>query len=150
MPIITPFDPNSKLKKNDGECVLSLEYSRVVESLIYIMNCIRPDIAYLVSRLARYTSNPWHDHWDALVRVLRYLKYMFDYGLHYIRYPFVLEGFSDANWISDSLETKSTSRYVFTLGGGVMSWKSLKPTCIAQSTMELVFLTHDKASEEAE
>ncbi|RVW63370.1 Retrovirus-related Pol polyprotein from transposon TNT 1-94 [Vitis vinifera] len=35
----------------------------------------------------------------------------------------VLEGFSDANWISDSDEMKSTSGYVFILGGSAVSWK---------------------------
>ena len=81
---------------------------------MYIMNCTRSDIAYLVGRLARYTSNPGKEHWDAFIRVLRYLKHTMSYGLHYTRYPPVVEGYFDANWISDSQETKSTSGYVFT------------------------------------
>jgi hypothetical protein len=35
--------------------------------------------------------------------------------------PKVLEGYSDANWISNADELKATSGYVFTLGGGVVS-----------------------------
>ena len=93
---------------------------------MYLMNAIRPYIAYSVSRLSRYTSNPGKDHWKAFVRVLRYLKYTITYGLHYTRYPPVLEGYSDANWISDNLETKSTSGYVFTLRGAAVFWKSSK------------------------
>src|SRR5262249_6607115 len=54
------------------------------------------------------------------------------------------------NWISDSTETKSTSGYVFTLGGAAVSWKSSKQTCIARSTMESEFIALDKAAEEAE
>ena len=46
--------------------------------------------------------------------IVRYLKYTITYGLHYTRYPPVLEGYSDANWISDNIETKSTSGYAFT------------------------------------
>ena len=42
------------------------------------------------------------------------------------RYPVVLEGYSDANWISDTKDTKSTSGYVFTIGGAAVSWKSSK------------------------
>ncbi|KAL0416779.1 UNVERIFIED_CONTAM: Secreted RxLR effector protein [Sesamum latifolium] len=61
-----------------------------------------------------------------LIRVLRYLKYASNCGLHYTRYPAVLEGYSDANWISDSKDTKSTSGDVFTIGGGAVSWKSSK------------------------
>ena len=62
----------------------------------------------------------------------------------------VLEGYSDANWISDNTETKSTSGYIYTLGGATVSWKFSKQTCIAQSTMELEFIPLDKAAEEAE
>ena len=45
-PVVTPFDPNSKLKKNNSEGVSPLEYSKVVRILMYIMKRIRPDIAY--------------------------------------------------------------------------------------------------------
>ena len=103
---VTPFDENCKLKKNTGDAVSQLQYSQVIGSLMYLMNATRPDIAYSVSRLSRYTSNLGKDHWEALVRVLGYLKYTITYGLHYTRYPPVLEGYSDANWISDNIETK--------------------------------------------
>ena len=43
---------------------------------------------------------------------------------HYTRYPKVLEGYSDSNWISNADEIKATSDYVFTHGGGAVSWKS--------------------------
>ena len=147
---VTPFDANCKLKKNTGDAVSQLQYSQVIGSLMYLMNATRPNIAYSVSRLSRYTSNPGKDHWEALVRVLRYLKYTITYGLHYTKYQPVLEGYSDANWISDNTETKSTSGYVFTLGGAAISWKSSKQTCIARSTMESEFIALDKAAEEAE
>ncbi|KAM2408549.1 hypothetical protein ACFX1X_027568 [Malus domestica] len=147
---ITPYDANSKLKKNSGDAISQREYSQVIGSLMYIMNCTRPDIAYSVSRLSRYTCNPGHDHWEALIRVLRYLKHTINYGLHYTRYPPVLEGFTDANWISDSSDTKSTSGYVFTLGGAAISWKSSKQTCLARSTMESEFIALDMAGGEAE
>ena len=39
---------------------------------------------------------------------------------------------------------------VFTIGGGSISWKSSKQTCIARSTMESEFIVLDKAGEEAE
>ncbi|KAL6286505.1 hypothetical protein ACE6H2_010895 [Prunus campanulata] len=149
-PAVTPFDANCKLKKHVGDAIAQLEYSQVIGSLMYVMNSTRPDLAYSISRLSRYTSNPGHEHWDALIRVLRYLKNTMSYGLHYTRYPPVLEGYSDANWISDNTETKSTSGYVFTLGSAAVSWKSSKQTCIARSTMESEFVALDKAAEEAE
>lgn len=103
-----------------------------------------------MSRLSRYSSNPNREHWNALVRVLRYLKHTINYGLYFTKFPPVLEGYSDANWISGSTDSKSTSGYVFTIGGGAVSWKSSKQTCIARSTMESEFIALDKAAEEAE
>ena len=149
-PIRTPIDVNLHLTKNKGQDIYQLEYSRIIGSLMYIMSCTRPNIAYAVSKLSRYTSNPGEDHWKTLVRVLRYLKYTLNYGLHYTWYPAILEGYSDANWISETKDTKSTSGFVFTLGGAAVSWKSSKQTCIARSIMELEFIALDKAGEEAE
>lgn len=95
--ISTPFDPSSKLVKNDGYSVSQLDYASVIGSLMYAMNCTRPDIAYAVSKLNRYTSNPGIEHWNALSRVLKYLKHTIDYGLCYSGYSAVVEGYSDAD-----------------------------------------------------
>ena len=117
----TPVDLTLHLSKNTGSGISQLEYSRIIGSLMYLTNCTRPDIAQAVNRLSRYTSNPGHNHWKAIVRVLRYLRETSKYGLHYERYPAVLEGYSDANWISDTVDSKSTSGFVFTLGNAAVS-----------------------------
>ena len=114
------------------------------------MNCTRPNIACAVSKLSRFTVSPNENHWKGMKRLLGYLRHTQDYALHYTEYPAVLEGYSDANWITGTKDTKSTSGYVFTLGGAAVSWKSSKHTCIARSTMELEFIALDKAGEEAE
>ena len=72
------------------------------------------------------------------------------YGIHYTGYPKVLEGYSDSNWISDADEIKATSGYVFTLGGGAVSWKSCKQTILTRSTMEAELTALDTATVEAE
>ncbi|KAD5317375.1 hypothetical protein E3N88_17321 [Mikania micrantha] len=146
----TPIDTTQHLSKNRGEGVAQLEYSRIIGSLMYLMTCTRPDLAYAVSRLSRYTSNPSSEHWKSMIRLLRYLRYTRNYGLHYSRDPAVIEGYSDTNWISDMKDSKSTSGYVFTLGGAAIAWKSSKQTLIARSTMESEFIALDKAGEEAE
>ena len=117
----TPVDISLHLSKNTSVGISQLEYSRIIGSLMCLMNCTRLDIAYAVSKLNRYTSNPGSDHWKAIIRVLRYLSLTQNYGLHYTRYPAVLEGYINANWISDTKDSKSTSGYVFTLGGATVS-----------------------------
>ena len=59
------------------------------------------------------------------------------------------ERYSDANWISDSDELKSTSGYVITFSGGAVSWKSSKQTVTTRSTMEFEFVGLEKAGIEA-
>ena len=117
---------------------------------MYLMNCTRPDIAYTVSRLSRYTQSPNQDHWTAVRRVLKYLRGIINYGLCFSGFPSVLEGFSNAKWISDSDDMKSTSGYVFILGGSVVSQKSVKQTCITWSIMEAEFIALEKTSSEVE
>lgn len=95
-PAKTP-DINLHLSKNTGDSISQLEYSRIPGSLMYIMNCTRPNIAHAVGKLSRFTNKPGADHWKAIVRVFRYLRFTLNYGLHYTRYPAVLEGYSDAS-----------------------------------------------------
>ena len=58
-------------------------------------------------RVKGITSNPGAKHWQGIMRVLKYLRFNFDYGMHYTRYPAVLEGYNDANWISYVKDSKS-------------------------------------------
>jgi hypothetical protein len=81
---------------------------------------------------------------------MHYLVGTINYGIHYSGDPKVLEGYSDANWISDADELKATSGYVFTLGGGTVSWKSCKQTILTRSTMEAELAALDTATVEAE
>ena len=62
---------------------------------------------FAVSKLSRFVSKPGDVHWHAVERVMRYLKGTMNYGLHYTGYLSVLEGYSDANWLSDADEGKA-------------------------------------------
>jgi len=117
---------------------------------MYLTNSTSPDLTHYVNVLSRYTSNPGHKHRKAITRVLNYLRYTKDHGLHYGKEPTILEGYSDANWIADSKNSKSTSGYIFTLGGAAISWKSSKQTVAAKSTMESEFIALDTTAAEAE
>nr|GEU97797.1 zinc finger, CCHC-type [Tanacetum cinerariifolium] len=139
-----------KLKPNTGKPVDQLEYSRAIGFLMYAMTSTRPDIAYVVGRLSRFTSNPSRQHWKAITRIFKYLRGTKDYGLSYVGYPSELEGCSDANWINHVEDSYSTSGWVFLLGGGAISWASKKQTCITDSTMKSEFVALVAAGKEAE
>jgi hypothetical protein len=84
---------------------------------MYLASETRSDISFTMSKLSRFTSNLRDDQWCALERVMHYLVVTMDYRIHYFRYPAVLEGYSDVNWISDVDKLYATSEYVFTLDG---------------------------------
>jgi hypothetical protein len=146
----TPYDPSVTLRKNKKEPLEQLRYSQIVGSLMYLASATRPDISFAVSKLSRFMSNPGTDHWHALERVMRYLCGTMSYGIHYSGHPPVLEGYSDANWISDIDELYATSGYVFTFGGGAVSWRSCKQTILTRSTMEAELAALDTATVESE
>ncbi|GKA49104.1 zinc finger, CCHC-type containing protein [Tanacetum coccineum] len=149
-PMSTPMDISEKLMPNNGQAVSHLEYSRVIGCLMYAMTCIRPGIVFVMGKLSRYTSNPGTQHWQAIQRVLKYLKKTMNYRSTYTSYPSVLEGYTDASWIRNSEDNSSTSGWVFLLGGGAISWASKKQTCITGSTLESEFMALAAAGKEAE
>ncbi|GJR78403.1 putative reverse transcriptase domain-containing protein [Tanacetum coccineum] len=52
------------------KAISQLEYSMVIGCLMYVMTCIRPNIAFAIGKLSRYTSNSGTQHWQAIQRWL--------------------------------------------------------------------------------
>lgn len=81
-------------------------------------------------------------------REFKYLRYTLDYKLHYIGYLAVLEGYNDVNWILNTKNLKSISKYIFTLGEAIVSQKSFKQIFIVRYTIESELITFNKVREE--
>jgi hypothetical protein len=81
---------------------------------------------------------------------MHYLAGTMNYKIHYSRYLAVLEGYSDANWISDVDKLYAKSGYVFTLGGAAVSWRSCKQTILTRSTMVAELASLDTTTMEAD
>ena len=96
-PISISYDSKVHLVKNRGDNVSQDKYAQIIGSLMFLTNCTHLDIVYVIGRLSRYTHNPSIEHWDAISKLLRYLKGAFDFGLSYYGYPTVLKGYCDAN-----------------------------------------------------
>ena len=127
----------------------NVPYASAVGSLMYAMLCTRPDICFAVGLVSRYQSNPGTTHWQAFKRIMRYLRGTTDLVLCYQGGDLQLRGYSDADWGGDLDESKSNSGYVFTFGGGAVSWCSKKQDCIALSTMEAEYVACCLAAQEA-
>ncbi|PHT98288.1 Aluminum-activated malate transporter 8 [Capsicum chinense] len=75
-----PFRP-----MEEGEEILDPEvpYLSAIGVLMYLANATRPDIAFSVNLLARYSSSPTQRHWNGIKHILRYLKGTIDMSLFY-------------------------------------------------------------------
>lgn len=131
------------------ENMKAVPYASAVGSLMYAMLCTRPDICFAVGMVSRYQSNPGQEHWTAVKHILKYLKRTKDYMLVYQADSLVPLGYTDSDFQSDRDSRKSTSGYVFTLGGGAIIWRSIKQKCIADSTMEAEYVAASEAAKEA-
>ena len=106
-----------------------VQYESAMGSLMYAMVCTRLDIAHAMEILSRFMSKEGKEHWTIVKRFFRYLHGTSDYGLCYEGRPILdrvldIHGFVDADWAGDLDQRRSTSGYVFSLFGGVVSWMS--------------------------
>ncbi|KAL2622483.1 hypothetical protein R1flu_002688 [Riccia fluitans] len=58
-----------------------ISYESAVGSLMYLMVCTRPDIAYALGKVSKYNVNPGKVHWEVVKWILRYIKGTMGYGL---------------------------------------------------------------------
>ena len=60
--------------KNDKELLSSeVPYLSDIGALIYLANCIHPNIVFSINLLARYSSTPTRRHWNGIKHILHYL-----------------------------------------------------------------------------
>ena len=71
---------------------------------------------------------------------------MRDYMLIFQDESLVPIRYTDSDFQSDTESRKSTSRYVFTLGGGAISWRSVKQFSIVDSTMKAEYIAASEAA----
>ena len=140
-----PFRPKEENEKLLGP---EVPYLSAIGALMYLVNCIRPDIAFSVNLLARYSSAPTLRHWNR-VKHLRYLRGTSDIGLFYSKVPKPkLLGYTDAEYLLDPHKARSQSGYVFTCGDTAVSWRSVKQTMVVTSSNHSELLAIHEANRE--
>ena len=87
----------------------------------------------------------------AVKRIFRYLRGTSRFGLLYSKgtETDTLIGYSDADWGGNCNDYKSTSGYLFLIGGTAVTWKSKKQSCVALSTAEAEYMALSSAAQEA-
>ncbi|KAH9678732.1 hypothetical protein KPL71_025836 [Citrus sinensis] len=128
--VSTPLAAHFKLSKQQEleedayiDHIRRIPYSGTVGSIMYAMVCTRPDVAYVIGLVSRFMGNPGKEHWEAKW-LLRYLK-------------------------GDLDKRRLVTGLVFTLCGGVVSWKSTLQLVVAFSTTEAEYIALTEAVKEA-
>ena len=141
-----PFRPCEKGEKLLGP---EIPYLSVIGALMYLANCTRPDIAFSVNLLARYSSAPIRRHWNGIKHILRYLSRTTDMSLFYSnKSKEKLLGYADAGYLSDPHKARSQTGYVFNYNGTAISWRSAKQTMVATSSNHSEIIAIHEASRE--
>ena len=99
-------------------------YSSVVGSLMYTMVCSCLGLSYAVSAVSRYMANPSKEHWKAVSWIFRFLRGSTDVSFHFGRTRGGVAGYVDYDFAGNLDKRRSLTKYVFNIGGCVISWKA--------------------------
>jgi len=123
-------------------------YQEAVGSLMYAALGTRPDIAFAVQNVSRFSSKPGPVHWEAVKRIFRYLKGTREWWLTYGEKQTDLTGYTDADG-SMAEDRHAISGYAFLINGGTVSWSAKRQEIIALSTTEAEYVAITHAAKEA-
>ena len=120
-------------------------YPSVVGMLLYLAMNSRPDIAYSVSQVCRFTHDPCEPHVKAVKMIIHYLQATKDKGLILkTDKSLALDSYVDADFAglygvedkTNPVSVKSRTGYIITIGGCPLVWKSKLQQLIALSMTE--------------
>ncbi|CAM8986787.1 unnamed protein product [Rhodiola kirilowii] len=138
-PTSTPLSATEKLSKDSGSPLTGddvLKYRSMVGGLQYL-TLTRPDISFAVNKVCQYLSNPTDVHWEAVKRILRYVKGTIDTGLKFRQSSRTrLSIFTDADWAGCTDDRRSTSGFAIFLGPNLISWSAKKQSTVSRSSTE--------------
>lgn len=160
--VSTPMDPGVKLSatmaptaSSEKEEMQNIPYINAVGALAYLAIATRPDIAFAISVLARFSQNPGMMHWKAVKHLFRYLQGTKDLCIVYApdastrASPLQLFAtFSDADHGGNPDNGRSTSSYVVKIGTSAISWSSRLQSVTALSTTEAEYISAVSAGQE--
>lgn len=113
-------------------------YRNVVGSLAYLADTTRPDIAFVVNRLARKLAAPTQNDWKRVKHLLRYLRGTVTTGIKYHDKTSkeTLIGYSDSDFAGNIITSKSTTGYIILFNESPFHWKSQLQRHVTLSSTE--------------
>jgi len=150
-PARTPMGNGMQLPNLTESKVDITEYQRCIGSLMYLMVCTRPDIAYSVGVLSRHVACPGRIHMQAVKRIFHYLRGTSHYKLEFQAEDTLTgepEVYVDSDWAGDWTDRKSISGFAIVMDEGTVSWGSKKQMSVSLSTVEAEFIAASTAVKE--
>ena len=112
----TPFPFLSGISLEEGKNTPPMDctiYRQLIGSLLYLINS-QPDICYAMNDVSRYMQKNHDIHWKVAKRILQYIQGTRTYGIHYAAdSELELVGYTDSDWVGDSIDWKSTFKFHF-------------------------------------
>ena len=137
--VSTPLSVSEKLLVTSGQSLGpedSTKYRSIVGALRYLtLTC--PDISFSVNEVCQFLHSPTTTHWEAVKRILRYLKGTFGIGLWIGKSKtVVVSAFFYADWAGCPHDRRSTRGFVVYLGANLISWSARKQATVSRSEAE--------------
>lgn len=136
-PFSTPMELNHKLLADEGPKFSDpTRFKRLIGRLVYL--CItRPDLCYAVHVLSQVMHDPREAHWDAAIRIVRYLKGCTGQGI-FLKADsnLQIQAFCDSDYNSCPRTRRSLSAFVVQLCGSPVSWRTKKQDIVSHSSAE--------------
>ncbi|XP_019054405.1 PREDICTED: uncharacterized protein LOC109115167 [Nelumbo nucifera] len=136
-PVPFPLEQNHNLALTDGPFLSNpKQYRRLVERLIYL-SATRLELSYCVHVLFQFMQQLQERHWEATLRVVRYLKGNPGQGiLLRSNCDLQLYAWCNSDWASFLLSRRSLSGWFIMLGKSSISWKIKKQHTVARSSVK--------------
>jgi len=116
---------------------------------MYAMTMSRPDLAYAVGALSRYSAAPSEAHLKQLQQVVRYACATAALSLRIDCSQWTIAAYSDPSWGGDQATGRSTTGYALVMHlGGAISWASRMQRETVSSTMEAEYVAMAAATRE--
>ncbi|XP_015158538.1 uncharacterized mitochondrial protein AtMg00240-like [Solanum tuberosum] len=120
--VSSSLDPSINLSADSGTPLSDPTIFRHLIGKINYLTHTRPDLSFAVLTLSQFMLSPTTDHYNAGLRVIRYLKKFPRYGLFFTASPCLsLATFCDADWASCRDSRRSVSGFLISLGGSPIS-----------------------------
>ncbi|GKA75207.1 retrotransposon protein, putative, ty1-copia subclass [Tanacetum coccineum] len=130
-----------------------LKLSKSQGSIMYVVRCTRPDVAFAQNMTSRFQRIGLRKHGVADYKnILKYLRNTKDMFLVYggnMERQLRVSCYTDAGYLTDADNLKSQTGYVFVLNGGAVDWKSTKQSIFATSSTDAEYIAAFDASKEA-